>query len=41
MPWRKMATSRTVWCRCSQYAAMSDAFNDPTTPLDEHTAHDA
>lgn len=23
VPWRKIATSRTVWCLCGQYAAMS------------------
>ena len=26
VPWRRMATSRTVWCLCGQYAAMSYAW---------------
>lgn len=26
LPWRRMATSRTVWCLCGQYAAMSYAW---------------
>jgi MFS family permease len=26
VPWRRLATSRTVWCLCGQYAAMSYAW---------------